>query len=756
MFLDFIMSLFRKETHVPIMSVDDHIHKSCSMLHKAIFSLFILLCSTLAISQNIIYSYDFNIDQEGWENNSISNSSSWEWDSKGKADQGTYWNDRPAINETENGALVYDGDYIITSNQGDTTLNYQTAIASPALDFSTESTVFLKFDQYYRNYDSNTFLEISIDNGSTWNSIPLNEGINRNVETSPKAYEVIDISTYVANEPDVLIRFLFDGRYYFWILDNIILYDAYPVIPTVPAYIGEYLTLHGYLYDVDDAGWPYIPNQAIVNFAPGTPEAVKDSLRDEVGAIKVESCVCNVLETWEFIDSLLEGAIGLSSLGPQSGADEQVSGSASASEIDDIDFNKYVQSELTEGPFVQPGINDILAATSNSKVKKTIKIAIIDTGLDILHEYLDPWLFLSSDEPNNEEDDDENCYVDNIVGWNFVDDNNNASDDHGHGSHVAGIVAEYTKPYQSKGNIQIIPYKTHDHLGLANLFDVTCAMYLSIEDDVDVVNCSWGFYGNESQVLKNAILAANDSKITVIAASGNDSLYLNDLQQYPASYKLPNLISVGSYNMDKRNQMVVNSAFSNYGSKFVDVLAPGVNVLSTVPYNAFDTKTGTSMAAPVVAGLAAQKYFMGYSDPADVKYVILDEALDHDYLAFEVLDGNVLLFESGEGDDQGEGNTTDGYERTENSDLPLFSSKLADDHKMEATIDNFGQHINLTFNKDYQNVNVYVLNSQGQIFINDQLRVVKKGTVEVINKGNLPSGLYFLRLNEKVYEFAVF
>ena len=735
------------------MSVDDHIHKSFFMFNKALFSLFIMCCSMqVAQSQNIIYSYSFDNDQEGWESNSISNLGIWNWEPDGKADLGTYWYDRPPIDETSNGALVYDGDYIISSNQGDTTLNYETAMLSPKLDFSTNSVVFLKFNQYYRNYDTNTSLEISVDNGVHWSSIPLNEQVKRNVETNPKAYEVIDISSYVAHQPDVHIRFLFEGRFYFWILDDIELYDAQPVIPTSPPYIGEYLTLHGYPYEVDDAGWPYIKRQAVVNFAPGTPESVKDQIRDEAGAIKLESCVCNTLETWEFVDSLLQGAIGLSSLGPQTGADQQVSTSNSTSEIDDIDFNKYVQSELTEGPFIQPSIFDILAAHTTSKIKKKIKIAIVDTGVDILHEHLGQWINLSGDIPNNEQDDNENCYVDDVVGWNFVDDNNNASDDHGHGSHVAGIVADYTMPFQSKGNIEIVPYKTHDDRGLANLFNVTCAMYQSIEDDISVVNCSWGFYGNESQVLKNAMLYAYDHKITIVAASGNDSLFLMDMQQYPACYKLPNLISVGSYNFEKRSETIVNSPFSNYGSKFVDVLAPGVDVLSTVPYNAFDYKTGTSMAAPVVSAIAALKYLNGYTDPEDVKHIILEEAQDHDYLSFEVLNGNVLLFE---GTDT-ETPVDDGFYRTDGMNMSINSSKLTNDRKLEVKIDDQGSQLKITFQKDYQTVKAYVINSQGQIFMHKDLKALRQGSVEILDKGNLPAGLYFLRLNEKVYEFAVF
>jgi len=723
------------------------------MLLRSTLSLTIFFFSLIAQSQNVIYSYTFDSNVQGWETQSLSNAGYWDWTSNGKADQGTYWDSRPSIDETSNGALVYDGDYMISSNQGEPGSTYSTAITSPILDFSSYSRVYIKFNQYFRNYESSTSLEVSTDSGLSWNTIDINEDVKRNVETSNKDYEIIDISDFAANELEVNVRFLFDGQYYFWIVDDIYFYDEYPVIPTYPSFIGEYLTEHGYPYKVDDAGWPYIPNEAIVNFVPGTPESVKGALRKEVGAIVKETCVCNTLETWLFLDSLLEGAIGLSSNGLTTGADEQISTSTTASEIDDIDFNKYVKGDLTVGPFVQPDIEDILDAHKPSKGKSPLKIAIIDTGIDILHKRLNNVLYKSQDIPYNQLDDDENCYPDNYVGWNFVDDNNNASDDHGHGTHVAGIVEQYVQPLYKNQKVQIIPYKTHDSKGLANLFDVTCAMYQSIKDKVSVVNCSWGFYGNESAVLKTAILQAYKRNITVVAATGNDSIYLVDSQQYPACYKLPNVISVGSYNIDRTDGIVINSLFSNFSAKFVDVLAPGVSIYSTVPYNSYDYKTGTSMAAPAVAGIAARKYLMGYTDPVAVKSSILDDAQDHDHLTFEVLSGNVLLdadynFETIDVtiSEISNGTSDQNFKKREGFNMNI----------MDVSIKRLNKQITLEFGADYNNVRTYIINAQGQILRSDEKKNIHAGTVEIINLDALSVGLYFLRINEKVFEFAIF
>ncbi len=724
------------------------------MLLKAAYSFAILFFSVVVQSQNIIYSYTFDSDVEAWGTQSLTNSGYWSWTPSGTADQGTYWNNRPSIDGTDNGALVYDGDFIINNNQGDTTTTYSTAILSPRLDFSSYSQVFIKFNQYYRNYDSETSLEISSDSGNSWNSITLNDGVNRNVETSHKDYEIIDISEFAANEQIVYVRFLINGRYYFWILDDIYFYAEYPVVPTYPAYIGEYLTLHGYPYEVDNAGWPYISNEAIVNFVPGTPESVKEQLREEVGAVIKEVCVCNTLETWIFLDSLLEGAIGLSSTGLTTGADEQVSTSTSASEIDDIDFNKYVKAELTVGSSAIPDIEEILDALQPSKGTNPLKIAVIDTGVDILHEDLNDFLSLSQDIPFNEIDDDENCYPDNYVGWNFVDDNNNASDDHGHGTHVAGIVAKHTESLPKDQKIQIVPYKTHDSKGLASLFDVTCAMYQSIMDKVSVVNCSWGFYGKESVVLKTAILQAHKYNITVVAASGNDSIHLVDSQQYPACYKLPNLISVGSYNIEEENEIVVNSYFSNYSSKFVDVLAPGVDILSTVPQNDYDCKTGTSMAAPVVAGIAAKKYIMGYTNPIAVKNSILYDAQDHNHLTFEVLNGNVLLDKALSCQDINDASESK-FSKTPSTQV-FTKGKERNLQITDVSIEKLDKQITIGFQDNYQSVKAYIINTQGQILISRELKNIQEDAFVTIELDALSAGLYFLRINEKVYEFTVF
>ena len=210
-------------------------------------------------SQNIISNqyYTFDMDLDGWTSTSIVNSGEWTWSDNGMADAGLNWGDRVAINSNSHGgAAAYDGDNIISTSGSPGP--YTTALTSEFLNFAGEETVYLKFYQYYRNYQSSTRIEYAED-GADWQVLAtINEDINKNVETGPNNYIVLDISSFVDVAP-VRIRFVFEGDYYFWILDDIGFYDAYPHDPTFPTYVGDSLASFGYDFEVDDSDWPYVP-----------------------------------------------------------------------------------------------------------------------------------------------------------------------------------------------------------------------------------------------------------------------------------------------------------------------------------------------------------------------------------------------------------------------------------------------------------------------------------------------------------------
>jgi subtilisin family serine protease len=193
-----------------------------------------------------------------------------------------------------------------------------------------------------------------------------------------------------------------------------------------------------------------------------------------------------------------------------------------------------------------------------------------------------------------------------------------------------------------------IPYKTHDEKGMSNLFDVTCATYQALVDEVSIINDSWGFYGTGSIILQNAINRAKVEKVLIVSAAGNDSISLDNNLLYPACYLATNQLSVGSYDTNGEGSLTGHSIFSNFSNTWVDISAEGRDVESAVPswypisgivpspcYDNItqrDCKTGTSMATPTVTAAAAVAYC---ERPEDYLYAIervLGCADDYDVL----------------------------------------------------------------------------------------------------------------------------
>jgi subtilisin family serine protease len=181
-------------------------------------------------------------------------------------------------------------------------------------------------------------------------------------------------------------------------------------------------------------------------------------------------------------------------------------------------------------------------------------------------------------------------------------------DDNGHGTHVAGIIgAEGDNSEGIAGinwTVQIMPLKFLGRGGFGSTKNAIEAINYAIDRkkngvNLRVINASWGSTQN-SRALEDAIRAAGDAGILFVAAAGNSSTDNDRRPHYPSNYDLPNMISVAALD---RNDLL--ATFSNYGSKTVHVAAPGREILSTWLGNQYREASGTSMAAPQVAGIAA-------------------------------------------------------------------------------------------------------------------------------------------------------
>jgi subtilisin family serine protease len=230
-------------------------------------------------------------------------------------------------------------------------------------------------------------------------------------------------------------------------------------------------------------------------------------------------------------------------------------------------------------------------------------VADIDTGVDYNHPDLAANIYSNPNETVNGLDDDGNGFVDDIRGWDFVNNDNNPIDDNNHGTHVAGTIgAVGNNGIGVAGvnwNVKIMPLKFLNASGSGSTSVAISCLNYAVSKGVKVSNNSWGG-GGFSQALFDAITNARNNGHLFVAAAGNSGSNNDAAAFYPANYNVDNVISVASIDrLDNR------SSFSNYGATTVDLGAPGSAILSTVRNGGYSSFNGTSMATPHVVGVAA-------------------------------------------------------------------------------------------------------------------------------------------------------
>lgn len=236
---------------------------------------------------------------------------------------------------------------------------------------------------------------------------------------------------------------------------------------------------------------------------------------------------------------------------------------------------------------------------------RSVVVAVIDTGLFLNHTDLKNQLWVNPGEiPGNGIDEDGNGYVDDVHGWDFANRDNNPNDDQSHGSHCAGIIgAEANNGVGIAGvawNVQLMALKFLNSAGSGSDADAIKSIIYAVDNGADIINASWGS-PEFSQALLEAVQYANDKGVLFVAAAGNSKANAETRPHYPSGYDTPNMLAVGA-----ATEMKGKADFSNYGRTRVHLAAPGVKIFSTVNgKNTYGSKSGTSMAAPMVAGVAA-------------------------------------------------------------------------------------------------------------------------------------------------------
>jgi subtilisin family serine protease len=237
-----------------------------------------------------------------------------------------------------------------------------------------------------------------------------------------------------------------------------------------------------------------------------------------------------------------------------------------------------------------------------------VVVAVVDTGFDYDHPDLRANAWHNPGEVWNGIDDDGNGYVDDLHGINCISGSGDPRDGGRHGTHVAGTIGAVGDNGLGvvgvSPRVRIMGLKFLGPFGGYTSDAIECLRYAArMKTDqgvnIRVTNNSWGG-GGYSNALRQVIQELDDADILFVAAAGNSAVDADVTPEYPAAYELPNVISVAASDADDRL-----ASFSNWGASAVDLAAPGVDILSTVPGNGYAELSGTSMAAPHVAGVAA-------------------------------------------------------------------------------------------------------------------------------------------------------
>ncbi len=250
-----------------------------------------------------------------------------------------------------------------------------------------------------------------------------------------------------------------------------------------------------------------------------------------------------------------------------------------------------------------------LAAWQVNEGSEEIVAAVVDTGVDYSHPDLAENMWINKDEiANNGKDDDGNGYIDDVYGWNFAVNNNDprSSSKSPHGSHVAGLIGARGNNHVGVVGVapkaKLMALKFMDDSGAGITSNAVRAIDYAINKKVFLINNSWGS-NRYSRTLSDAITRAANAGILFFAAAGNGNkgfgYNIDSTPWYPASYPQWNVFSVAATTSGDRL-----TDFSNFSKNKVDVAAPGYAIYSTVSGSTYQMMSGTSMATPIVSGLA--------------------------------------------------------------------------------------------------------------------------------------------------------
>jgi subtilisin family serine protease len=330
------------------------------------------------------------------------------------------------------------------------------------------------------------------------------------------------------------------------------------------------------------------------------------------------------------------------------------------------DVVEHVEKHALRYPSMTPNDPNIAQQWGLAKIKAReawdinrgrpeVIVAVIDTGVDYSHPDLQDNIWINTEEFNGlkDKDDDGNGYIDDVRGWDFVgNDANNPQADadpmdaYGHGTHVAGIIAASGNNGVGIAGInwqaKIMALKVQaDNGTYFEDFAIIEAIHYAIAKGAKIITCS---FGGESRSVEeeNAFIALKDAGILAVCAAGNDGRDTDITPEYPSGYNLENMISVAA--SDENDNL---ATLSNYGLTSVDVMAPGVNIYSTVPEgintDARIRIAGTNPVEYTAIGMA----FAGTTDAAGITGTAYDCSKGYPGQFPIGVDGYIAIIERG-------------------------------------------------------------------------------------------------------------
>lgn len=395
------------------------------------------------------------------------------------------------------------------------------------------------------------------------------------------------------------------------------------------------------------SGASYVPDQIMVWYPEdqlGTIEGIRDKGTSLFGNNfqVARTCGCKgkfQIELYEVqgMDAKEEGDSGSNKAAKAMGIKEE-----------DQQDNLYMFPDLpkSSNQYAQQfGTLSKFAVKKSNKSGHPIPIAILDTGID--HHFQDQtvngepmlafWENQADPVDGVDDADDPFCLTDDIIGWDFVNNDNNPMDDHSHGTHLAGIVANQLNQHQPDLNYQLMALKVMDANGVGNTFDAVCAILYAAEKGAKVINASWGFYGGSEKLLQRAIRYAASKGAVFVNAAGNERADLAITNYYPAEYALTtqnsirSLLFVGA--LDQNGNLWSDTNIRTEGiNQDGFVATPGENIRSLIPLHlrgkVSPFKSGTSMATPVMSAIMAN-YMNTFPthNPATIRNNVLDTIL---------------------------------------------------------------------------------------------------------------------------------